>query len=253
MGLGKPKPTWSGVWSKKTCPQLRRTRVRDIKANSVYTSPQDLIVLAHGSCGSCLMSCKDTLHYPWKVVVIRAGSWGLEGSTYLSWRSKGWLAMPHLLKTGCEVSFFEDTQKLAGHSTEKTALAGPAWAGGWTGGSPAGPSHLCHAVTVSFCVTLPLILLRLCLDSLWFLPQLSGLWNMDINTTSYVPWKNKYTKDWGALSKWGIQMPSVHIYRNEKLRSFFPRTVQIALKCEKTISVIMFLKPGSRKLRKSQV
>lgn len=150
MGLGKPKPTWSGVWSKKTYPQLRRTRVRDIKANSVYTSPQDLIVLAHGSCGSCLMSCKDTLHYPWKVVVIRAGSWGLEGSTYLSWRSKGWLAMPHLLKTGCEVSFFEDTQKLAGHSTEKTALAGPAWAGGldWRVPSRAFPPLPCRDCVV---------------------------------------------------------------------------------------------------------
>lgn len=184
--------------------------------------------------------------------MIRAGSWGLEGSTYLSWRSKGWPAMPHLLKTGCEFSFFEDTQKLSGHSTEKTALGGPAWTAGLDLDSRAFPPLPCRNCVI-LCVTLPLILLWLCRDSLQFLPQLSGLWNMDINTTSYVPWKNKYTKDWGALSKWGIQMPSVHIYRKEKLHSFFPRTVQIALKCEKTISVIMFLKPGSRKLRKSQV
>lgn len=83
-------------------------------------------------------------------------------------------------------------------------------------------------------------------------PQLNGLWNTDINTPSYVPWKHKYAKDREVFSGNGAYKCLLYTFIGKRnFTIFFSRTVQITLKSEKTISVIMFLKLGPRKLRKS--
>lgn len=74
---------------------------------------------------------------------------------------------------------------------------------------------------------------------------------MDINATSYVPRKNKYAKDYEVLSVNGAYKCLLYTFIGKRNFTMFSTcTVQITLKCEKTISAIMFMKQGPLKLRK---
>lgn len=83
---------------------------------------------------------------------------------------------------------------------------------------------------------------------------LNGLWNLEINTPAYVPWKYKYIKDCEVLSvNQAYKCLLCAFIGKRDFTIFLPCAVQITLKCEKTISVIMFLKLGTQKPSKSQV
>ena len=65
--------------------------------------------------------------------------------------SEGDGALAQAAQRSCGVSFSGDIQDLAGRGAVQPALGDPAWAGGWAGGSPEGPSNPSHAVVLGFC------------------------------------------------------------------------------------------------------
>lgn len=148
------------------------------------------------------------------------------------------------------------------------------WSQSWTTGSPAWAGELEQMISRNA------FLSQTHCDSMWFrlwycfqfclsyaytqfsfklffwglVPPLNGLWNVEINTPAYVPWKYIYTKDCEVLSVYKAYKCLLYTFIGKRnFTVFSPCTVQIALKCEKTISVIMFLKLGAQKPSKSQV
>lgn len=86
------------------------------------------------------------------------------------------------------------------------------------------------------------------------MPPLNGIWNVEINTPAYVLWKYRYTKDCEVHSVNEAYKCLLYTFIGKRnFTIFFPCTAQVTLKCEKTISVITFLKLGTQKPSKSQV
>lgn len=66
------------------------------------------------------------------------------GSISLSCDGDG--ALAQVAQRECGDSLLGDLQKPSGYSPRDLAVAGPAWAGGWTRWRPEVPSKLCHSV-----------------------------------------------------------------------------------------------------------
>lgn len=177
-------------------------------------------------------------------MVIRPESWGLEGSKYRSyhqgrrarrriWWTIGWPVSPQLPKRDCGVCMLADLQEPPGHSPGQAALGDPAWAEGWDQLMPREafpPQPCCDSLRFSvwyrFQCCLSHAYTHFSFKTLHFcdlVPQLNGLWNTDINTPSYVPWKHKYAKDREVFSGNGAYKCLLYTFIGKRnFTIFFP-------------------------------